>query len=315
MLEKLRNKPIVINSDLDGITSGLLLKKHLNCAIVGFTNSAETVWLNERLCNDFSELCFVDMFVANPNTITIDQHIISVNEKHHNVLKNNSNKINPNLLNPRFHLPTSSYKTKYPFGTVHFIIALLERMDIEIDAILSETNLHKLCCIDFILGADDTMKTTVDSKYLENASDWWNWLKELSNKGQTINNFINYLENTTPKKASELKRRIKNVLKKDPYYCDTSDGGIHEITNEDNFLKASVITYFKLMTKLMNAELFDVESPFKKYTGITERLSLTQKQQEELIESNTIDGGKLFSYAFVRTASRDENFSATFYQK
>jgi hypothetical protein len=315
MLEKLRNKPIVINSDLDGIMSGLLLKKYLNCSIVGFTNSAETVWLNERLCDDYSELCFVDIFITNPDTITIDQHIISVNEQHHNLLEKNSNKINPNLLNPRFHLPNSSYKTKYPFGTVHFIIALFEKMGIEIDSAISEVNPHKLCCIDFILRADDAMKTTVDSKYVDNAADWWNWLKELSNDGKTTNGFIDYLGNTTPKKAKELKKRIGDILKKDPYYCDTSDGGIHEITTKENFLKTSVIAYFKIIASLMHIELFDVESPFKIYAGVSERMSLTQKQRQELIESNTIDGKKLFSYAFVRTSGRAESFSATYFQK
>jgi hypothetical protein len=195
---------------------------------------------------------------------------------------------------------------------VHFIIALLEKMGVEIDPILSEVNPHKLCCIDFILRADDAMKTTVDSKYIENASDWWKWLKELSNDGETTNGFINYLKNTTPKKAKELKNRIGDILKKDPYYCDTSDGGIHELTDNTNFLKTSAIAYFKIIASIMDIELFDVESPFKSYAGVSERMSLTQKQHHELIESNTVDGKKLFSYAFVRTSGRVENFSVTF---
>jgi hypothetical protein len=314
MLEQLKNKPILINTDLDGIMSGLLLQKYMNCKVVGFTNSAEAIWLHNDF-TDFEDVCFVDMFVADPEIICIDQHIVSVNEKHYQKLKNNKKKINPNLINPRFLLPTSSYKLKYPFGTVHFIIALLEKMDIKMDAILTEKNPHKLCCIDFILRADDTMKTTVDSKYMDNANDWWKWLKEISNNGQTTENFINYLENTTPKKGKELKRRIGDVLKKDPYYCDSSDGGIDNITNEDGFLKTSAISYFKLIAKLMNIEIFDTESSFKKFTGITKRMSLNNNQREELINSNTIDGEKLFSYAFVRTSGRVENFSCTFFQE
>ncbi|PHR73698.1 MAG: hypothetical protein COA67_02935 [Lutibacter sp.] len=314
MLEKLKNKPILINSDLDGIMSGLLLQKHLNCKVVGFTNSAETIWMQKNFTN-FKDICFVDMFVANPEITCIDQHIVSVNEIHHDVLKVNPNKINPNLINPRFHLPNSSYKLKYPFGTVHFIIAFLEKMGIEIDAIITETNPHKLCCIDFILRADDTMKTTTDSKYMDNAKDWWNWLKKLSNNGQSTQKFINYLEDTTPKKAKELKRRIGDILKKDPYYCDSSDGGIDEVTTQDNILKTSSITYFKLVASLMQIDMFDVTNSYKKYNGIVKRLSLSKNQQEELISLNAIDGKKLFSYAFVRTASRKENFSCTFYQE
>ena len=314
MLEKLRNKPILINTDLDGIMSGLLLQKHLNCSVVGFTNSAETIWMDKNFA-DFKDVCFVDMFIANPEIMCIDQHIVSVNEAHYDLLKDNPNKMNPNLINPRFHLPNSSYKLKYPFGTVHFIIALLEKSGIKINPIITETNPHKLCCIDFILRADDTMKTTVDSKYMDNAKDWWNWLNELSNNGEATQNFINYLENTNPKKAKELKRRVGDILKKDPYYCDTSDGGIQEITTENDVLKPSSIAYFRLVAKLMQIELFDVKSPFKKYEGTVKRYSLSKKQQEALIHSNTIDGKKVFSYAFVRTASRAENFSCTFFQE
>ncbi len=312
MLEKFRNKPIVINTDLDGITSGLLLKKYLNCTIVGFTNSAENVWLKEHIDEDLSELCFIDIFIAHPDILTLDQHIVSVNEKHHNKLKQNTNKLNPNILNPRFHLPTSSYTTKYPFGTVHFIIALLEKMGIEIDPIITEVNPHKLCCIDFILRADDTMKTTVDSNYMDNATNWWKWLNELSNNGRTTNKMIAYLQEMNSKRATELKKRVANILQNDPYECDTSDGGMNDILNEDNYLKSTSKAYFKLMTKLMSVELFDMEKPFKTFTGITERLSLTPKQRKELIETSTIDGKEVFSYAFVRTSGRDENFSVTY---
>jgi len=184
MLEKFKNKPILINSDLDGITSGLLLQKHLNCTVVGFTNSAETVWIQKDF-TDFKNTCFVDMFVANPDTICIDQHIVSVNETHHNVLKTNSNKINPNLINPHFHLPNKSYKLKYPFGTVHFIIALLEKDGVDLSDLDLKKSIKNLQLIDFVLRADDTMKTTIDSRYIDNAKDWWKWLVSLSNNGKT----------------------------------------------------------------------------------------------------------------------------------
>ena len=315
MLEKLKNKPILINSDLDGIISGLLLQKHLNCTVVGFTNSAETVWIQNGF-TDFKNACFVDMFVANPATICIDQHIVSVNEKHYEVLKTNPNKINPNLLNPRFHLPNDSYKLKYPFGTVHFIIALLEKSGVDLSSLLvkNTNNGIKIQLIDFILRADDTMKTTIDSNYMDNANDWWKWLKELSNNGQTILKLIEYLDGLTPKKASAIKKNIGALLQQSPFLCDSSDGGIAELTTKNGFLKDHAKRYFELIANLMKIELFDTNCEFKTYKGVTKRLSLNKKQQQELIEFTTIDSKKVFSYAFVKMASREESFSCTFYQ-
>ncbi|MCF6278863.1 MAG: hypothetical protein L3J14_00785 [Flavobacteriaceae bacterium] len=329
MLEKLKNKPILINSDLDGIISGLLLKKYLNCTVVGFTNSAETIWIQKGFTN-FEEICFVDMFVANPKIVCIDQHIISVNEKHHAILKKNQNKINPNLLSPHFHLPNSSYKTKYPFGTVHFIIALLEKEGFDLSELLVkntnngivdfddldlEKSSNTLSFIDLILRADDTMKTTVDSRYVDNATNWWKWLIELSNNGKTTLKLKDYLDSLDAKKASEIKKTIKDLLQHKPFLCDSSDGGITELTSVNGFLKVHAKRYFKFISQLSNIEIFNIDCEFKTYKGITKRLSLNKKQQQELIEFNTIDSRKVFSYAFVRTESREDSFSCTFYQK
>jgi len=314
MLEKLKNKPILINSDLDGIISGLLLQKYLNCTIVGFTNSAETVWVQKGF-TEFNSICFVDMFVANPETICIDQHIVSVNEGHHQLLKENLNKINPNLMNPHFHLPNSSYKTKYPFGTVHFIIALLEKEGFNLDDLDLEKTFDNLSFIDFILRADDTMKTTIDSKYIDNAKDWWKWLIELSNNGKTILNLKGYLDNLDAKGASKIKKNIKDLLKQNPFLCDSSDGGITELTSANGCLKEHAKQYFKFISQLSNIEIFDIDCEFKTYKGVTKRLSLNKKQQQELIESTTVDGKKVFSYAFVRMVSNEDSFSCTFYSK
>lgn len=313
MLEKYRNKPIVINTDLDGILSGFLLQKYLNCKIVGFSNSAESIWLNEQAIDNFSQLCFIDIFIARPDIMCLDQHIIAVNEQHHEIISKNENKLNPNLLNPRFHIPDASYRRKYPFGTVHFIIALLEKLGIELDAKITETHAHNLSAIDFILRADDSMKTTVSSKYMNNANEWWQWLKSLSNDGKTINNLIEYLDNLSEEKVLEIKKRIGNLLQSDSYACDSSDGGILELTYENNLIKPTAIEYFQGISSLLNIELFDVKSTYKKWEGTTKRMSLTSQQEQELINKNSIDGKDVFSYAFVRMKGREDNFSVTFF--
>ncbi len=313
MLNKLKNKPIVINTDLDGMISGLLLKKYLGCEIVGFSNSAEKIWLQTDF-SDFKNVCFVDMFVANPDIICIDQHIISVDKKHHQILKNNPNKINPNLLNSRFFLPDNSYYYKYPFGTVHFIIALLEKKGFDLSGINLLKKLHNITLIDLILRADDTMKTTIDSEYVNNATQWWNWLLNLSNNGKIILKLKEYLNNISVTSSKNIKNNISEVLKNRPFFCDSSDGGIMQPI-KNKLLKDNVKTYFKFIAEIMAIEIEMTNTTYKTYKGYTKRLSLTKEFRNELTEFNTIKNKKIFSYAFVRSSKRDYNFSATFYQK
>lgn len=104
-------------------------------------------------------------------------------------------------------------------------------------------------------------------------------------------------------------------MQQKPFLCDSSDGGIKELTTENGCLKEHTKRYFEMIANLMNIELFDIDCEFKTYKGITKRMSLIKNQQQELIDFTTIDGEKVFSYAFVRTESRDENFSVTFYRK
>ncbi|MCK5815306.1 MAG: hypothetical protein KAH07_05120 [Flavobacteriaceae bacterium] len=311
MIQKLRNKPIIINSDLDGVFSGLILKKYLNCKIVGFTNSDEFVWFDEESSFAYADVCFVDIFLANPTVICVDQHIIASNEEHFNTLSQNQNKINPNLLQPRFHVPNSSYRTKYPFGTVHFIIALLEREGIEMQFDLKKS-INGISFVDALLRVDDAMKTTVNSRYIKNAAQWWGWLKEFSKNGKIISELTEYLDLLTPENTEDIKRIIGQVLKSAPYNCDRSDGGMYELTSEGK-LKENGKRYFQFLADLIEIEVFDLNVGYKKFKGKSERLKLDKKQILELNTFNTINGRRVFSYAFVKSDQKDDNFSVTFY--
>ena len=93
MIQYLKNKPLIINTDLDGLISGLILKKFLNCHVIGFSTSTEKFWVIDQFINKLKNVCFVDMYVVDQNTFSVDQHIISVNEEHHKLLSQNSKKI------------------------------------------------------------------------------------------------------------------------------------------------------------------------------------------------------------------------------
>lgn len=180
MIEKLKqNNRIIINSDIDGVISGLLLTNFCSCEVVGFSNSADRVWLDTSKCNSIYDGVYVDMFVPNEGTITIDQHIVAINKEHLERIKINTNKINPNIYNPRFLLPNSSYIKKYPFGTCHFIISTLCRHGINMSNICLRNPSGGLSFIDYLLRADDAMNTSL-SRYKTNAQEWWNWLFDYS---------------------------------------------------------------------------------------------------------------------------------------
>ena len=164
--------------------------------------------------------------------------------------------------------------------------------------------------MDVILRSDDAMKTTIDSNYMQNASEWWEWLKNTSNNGSVTTAFTTYLDNTDVAYATNKKSEIARVLRGTPFNCDSPDGGVREILDGTR-IKEGVKEYLQFIADIANIELFDINADFKTYKGLAKRTSLTPQQQNELITSNTINGQEIFSYAFVRTSNRENNFSYT----
>ena len=76
-----KNPKIIINTDIDGILSGVILVKYCNCKIVGFTNSKDCVWLADEY-DDLYKHVYIDMFVTEDKTICIDQHVVALDESH-----------------------------------------------------------------------------------------------------------------------------------------------------------------------------------------------------------------------------------------
>ena len=117
------NQKCIINTDLDGVLTGLVLQNYLNWEIVGFCDSKDTIWLEKTQTNNISELIFLDIFVANPNLKCIDQHIIAKDLDHANKLSRNSFKQNPNLQRIRYASKNikdrSAYAWKYPYNTYY----------------------------------------------------------------------------------------------------------------------------------------------------------------------------------------------------
>jgi len=310
----LRDQKCIINTDLDGIFSGLILHNYLNWEIVGFCDSNESIWIDKNRVNDLQECTFIDIFVSLKNIKSIDQHIISVDDEHNESLSVNNNKLNPNLINKRNFLPNDSYYKKYPFGTVHFIIAWLERYRITIDIDLHNSLNNYLYVIDLLLRADDTFHTSTFSRYTENAKQWWQWLTDFSNNGKTIEILSSHINNYKSKYVSRSSYKLKNIiadfLQNDPFYCDSPDGGFKD---EDsiglNFLKPNIKKYISFLASNSGLKCFNLDFSFSLLKGKSVRTSLNSQQLNQLKNGEFHED--LFSYAFVKSSKKSGSFSYT----
>lgn len=80
-----------------------------------------------------------------------------------------------------------SYKWKYPFGTIHYLIACLESVGYEIN--IANGEFINVSTYDLILRAYNTAISTVKD-YKENSENWWKWLKELGgNQALILSNY------------------------------------------------------------------------------------------------------------------------------
>jgi len=304
-----QNNKIIINSDIDGVISGLLLSNLCNCEAVGFSNSSDKVWLDNSKCKSIYDGVYIDMFVPNESTITIEQHIIAMNKEHLERIKINKNKINPNIYNPRFLLPTNSYINKYPFGTCHFIISMLCKQGINLSNISFRIPSDGLSFIDYLLRADDAMNTSL-SRYKINAREWWNWLFDFSNKSEIIKVLTSYLYSTNIERAAKIKIEITNKLT-NQFKCDRPDGGIIQIMNENGKLKPNATDYIQFILNLSNLRCFDLPIALKEFKDVNKRTRLSNSQQNELMLQNSVNGEKVFSYAFVRNFYKADYLSYT----
>jgi len=308
MLDALKNNnKIIVNTDIDGIFSALILHHYLNCEIAGFCNSVETVWFDASKINSIYDGVYIDMFVPRKDVVCIDQHIIAIDEEHCRAISALGTKFNPNLDHPRFHTPSESYYLKYPFATVHYIIANLEKKGIALDLHLDNLVQPNLYFKDLLLRADDTMQTTVSSRYIKNAQDWWRWLKDFSNNGSTIKKLCDYLYSLTAADVTGKKNATTNLLR-GTYHCDSPDGGFKTgICDENGFLQDKVKNYILFLARISGLNPFDLNMNLDRKAGKANRIQLDSKKQN-LVKNMT---SKIFSYAFVRSAERSENFSYT----
>ena len=316
-----RNNKIIVNTDIDGVLSAFVLCKYCNCEIVGFSNSTDCVWWQRDKIGSIYDGVYIDMYVPRQDVLTIDQHIIAYDEEERARIAALGTKLNPNLENPRTFEPADSYKYKYPFATVHYILAKLGGAGMEIGFDLGrkikQDGCGDLCLGDFVLRADDAAKTTLNSPYKKNARDWWGWLLSQAGSTRNVRNLVEFLEKcpsdeeSVETKKSDIKRFFGRR-----YGCRKSDGGFKKPCDENGNLTEAARRYFSDFWNYLDGDVTDIkQSMTAKYdcaTGVAKRIWIRPNEAAELKSEGKVGGEVVFSYGYVNSpGGRLPNFSYT----
>ncbi len=291
-----KNQKCIVNTDLDGILSGILLQKFLNWEIVGFSSCAgkpdDEIWLKDDKIK-IHECVFVDLPVAIKSITIIDQHFVAVDRHHLERYNNCDNKINPNIMRERLFVNDNGYceyTQKYPFGTVHFILACLENLkiipsDYKIDFYKKIENFD-VC--DLLFRADCVIGNT--NNYTRNCLDWCNWLIKLG--GQLTNSLFNIVK-TEYNKRSYNEKLVEQKLKN--LGCLRADGDCSNMLRNKNYVLLK--QYFDFLANSLNMPTLPIFNlfNFSKLSGCRFDVSGTalERNRKQLYLPNT------FSYAFV----------------
>lgn len=336
MLKELfeKNKNIIINTDIDGIMSGIILTKYLGCNVVGFTNSKDSVWLADGF-DDLYKHVYVDMFVTNDKAICVDQHIVAVNASHQQQIIDSGTKYSPQIDGNRIFTDTG-FKYKYPFGTVQYIIAQLisEGIEIQLPPLNNPIPNSKIKMGDLIHRADDAMKSTLFA-YEENATKWWDWLLKRSGNSQTLTDMIEYLNNIRSQckkdvdadgkehRSAEYEGRLKDYVEvvkantkayfAENFSCRTSDGGFKNIVDVNGNVYPFFLKYVNAIASLFECDNFSIPQHYNVHLGKYLRTRWIDIFEKDFLKDYTICGHKVFSYAFIYGPGNDSttNFSFT----
>ena len=243
-----KEKKCIVNADLDGALSGMLLQKFLNWKVIGYSSCCgkpnDELWLEKN--NEKIEDCvFVDLPVWAPEIATIDQHFVAFDKYSIEDYFKSNNKLNPNTIRNRvFKTDTGrcEYTGKYPFGTVHFVMALLENLGLINDDYVFDFSkkIGNFDLADLILRADRVIGNTV--QYTPNCFDWCDWIMKIG-KNNTKRLFT--IVKNEFKKRSYLENDVENKLVS--FGCGGKDGDCSNLFRSKDYKKLN--EYFKFLSE------------------------------------------------------------------
>ena len=290
------NKKCIINADIDGIISGILLQHFLNWEVVGYSSCCgkkdDEIWLKDKK-ESLRDCVFVDLPVCVKGISVIDQHFVAFDNESLSDYNDGLNKINPNILRERVFINKNGlceYTNKYPFGTAHFVLAVLENIGVisEDYRIDFRKKLGNFELADLVLRADRVISNT--DQYTRNCLDWIKWIKELGGKN-TENLFL--VVEKEYKKRLYAEKQVENQLVS--FGCKGVDGDCSNLFRSKQYEKLKI--YFNFVGKSLDM----------KATPVFEVCELGKTGGKRIfLENVSIDVAKkesrrdnIFSFAFV----------------
>lgn len=287
------NRKCIVNADIDGIIAGMLLQNFLNWKVVGYSSCCgkpdDELWLynsNERL----NECIFVDLPVSKKDFSVIDQHFVSINKSEIHRYLSERNKVNPNVMRGK-NFENKEYTSKYPFGTAHFVLAILENLGYIPDTyrINFLKKIRNFDLADLVLRADRVIGNT--NSYTPNCIDWAYWIKNLG--GVNTETLFNVVINEHFVRSSSEKNVETALLS---FGCKGIDGDCSNLFRIKDYGKIS--EYFCFLSSCLDMPSLPVFTvhEFSMLTGY--RVFIDYNTNLDILQVDC-NMDNVFSYAFV----------------
>lgn len=156
---------MVCSLDLDGLLSAMLMESLLGWQLVGFYD-AQRLWVRFDVDISSGKVVFLDHDIYRKEIPSVGHHMLQWQKDI--PLPEHERSLNPNLLRG---VTADEFGRKYPFGTVHLLLACLSAWHPE----WRETKLHfSRDFLPILLNVDSAMQSAFT--YVRNAMEWLEWL-------------------------------------------------------------------------------------------------------------------------------------------
>lgn len=290
------DRKCIVNADIDGIIAGMFLQHFLNWKVVGYSSCCGTqndeLWLEDQNEN-LEECVFVDLPVIISNYSVVDQHFVLFDEESLKQYNNHGNKVNPNVMRKRVFINADGrceYTSKYPFGTSHFVLAVLENLKLIDEDYLFDfkKRIGSFDLADLLLRADRVIGNT--DKYTTNCINWADWMFELG--GCNTENLFAIVKNEYKKRVTSETQVEKALLS---YGCKGADGDCSNLFKSKDYDKLS--KYFNFLSNSFSFKPLPVYQVFD--YGKLKGKRATINYGDATAAKSESTKSNIFSYAFV----------------
>jgi hypothetical protein len=283
-----KNHKMIAHSDFDGIMSSMLLHEVNNWSLIGFYD-LKCVWIDEQLSsvNDeklpevLKSAIWVDVDVYHEKIRSIGHHILKF--RLDDQVPGHINSLNPNLLRKICH---KDFNRKYPFGTVHFLMMLLNYTP-------RENELTEL-----LLWHPNSSLANAQ-RYSENAEAWLTGFLK-------INSMIKNLNKINEKSFEQLmKERVYSKLEEIGFSSGRTQirtmnlklGGYQCAFNDPTLEISKLEKLVNFISETMGWKRLEIPTKYKKICG--NRYNITYKEIRERFGNldSFLENKKVFSYS------------------